>query len=212
MSNTWVTAEEEGTFIMKNTTGKKKPLFGLYDIVMVGLMAAIVFVLTYFVKIQIPTPTGPVMFKAANIFILLSGLLLGGVRGGLAAGLGSMIYDLLDPAYVTESWVTFIRFFLIAFICGIIAYARKSHGEDKVQNIIAALVGAISSVVLYAIQCVIKLMITGSAFTAAVVASAPKLLVSSINAVIAFVFAVILVFPLRAALKRAGIYQKLSLR
>lgn len=197
---------------MKNTTGKKKPLFGLYDIVMVGLMAAIVFVLTYFVKIQIPTPTGPVMFKAANIFILLSGLLLGGVRGGLAAGLGSMIYDLLDPAYVTESWVTFIRFFLIAFICGIIAYARKSHGENKVQNIIAALVGAISSVVLYAIQCVIKLMITGSAFTAAVVASAPKLLVSSINAVIAFVFAVILVFPLRAALKRAGIYQKLSLR
>lgn len=212
MSNTWVTAEEEGTFIMENTTGKKKPLFGLYDIVMVGLMAAIVFVLTYFVKIQIPTPTGPVMFKAANIFILLSGLLLGGVRGGLAAGLGSMIYDLLDPAYVTESWVTFIRFFLIAFICGIIAYARKSHGENKVQNIIAALVGAISSVVLYAIQCVIKLMITGSAFTAAVVASAPKLLVSSINAVIAFVFAVILVFPLRAALKRAGIYQKLSLR
>lgn len=207
-----MTAEEEGTFIMKNTTGKKKPLFGLYDIVMVGLMAAIVFVLTYFVKIQIPTPTGPVMFKAANIFILLSGLLLGGVRGGLAAGLGSMIYDLLDPAYVTESWVTFIRFFLIAFICGIIAYARKSHGENKVQNIIAALVGAISSVVLYAIQCVIKLMITGSAFTAAVVASAPKLLVSSINAVIAFVFAVILVFPLRAALKRAGIYQKLSLR
>lgn len=197
---------------MENTTGKKKPLFGLYDIVMVGLMAAIVFVLTYFVKIQIPTPTGPVMFKAANIFILLSGLLLGGVRGGLAAGLGSMIYDLLDPAYVTESWVTFIRFFLIAFICGIIAYARKSHGENKVQNIIAALVGAISSLVLYAIQCVIKLMITGSAFTAAVVASAPKLLVSSINAVIAFVFAVILVFPLRAALKRAGIYQKLSLR
>lgn len=207
-----MTAEKEGTFIMENTTGKKKPLFGLYDIVMVGLMAAIVFVLTYFVKIQIPTPTGPVMFKAANIFILLSGLLLGGVRGGLAAGLGSMIYDLLDPAYVTESWVTFIRFFLIAFICGIIAYARKSHGENKVQNIIAALVGAISSLVLYAIQCVIKLMITGSAFTAAVVASAPKLLVSSINAVIAFVFAVILVFPLRAALKRAGIYQKLSLR
>ena len=61
---------------MENTNGKKKPLFGLYDIVMVGVMAAIVFVLTYFVKIQIPTPTGPVMFKTANIFILLSGLLL----------------------------------------------------------------------------------------------------------------------------------------
>lgn len=197
---------------MENTNGKKKPLFGLYDIVMVGVMAAIVFVLTYFVKIQIPTPTGPVMFKTANIFILLSGLLLGGVRGGLAAGIGSMIYDLLDPAYVTESWVTFIRFFLVAFICGVIAYARKSNGENKVQNIIAAAVGAFSSVALYAIQCVAKLMITGSSFSAAFFASLPKLSVSAINAVIALVFAVILVFPLRAALKRAGVYQKLSLR
>ena len=197
---------------MENTNGKKKPLFGLYDIVMVGVMAAIVFVLTYFVKIQIPTPTGPVMFKTANIFILLSGLLLGGVRGGLAAGIGSMIYDLLDPAYVTESWVTFIRFFLIAFICGVIAYARKSNGENKVQNIIAAAVGAFSSVALYAVQCVVKLMITGSSFSAAFFASLPKLSVSAINAVIALVFAVILVFPLRAALKRAGVYQKLSLR
>ena len=197
---------------MENTNGKKKPLFGLYDIVMVGVMAAIVFVLTYFVKIQIPTPTGPVMFKTANIFILLSGLLLGGVRGGLAAGIGSMIYDLLDPAYVTESWVTFIRFFLVAFICGVIAYARKSNGENKVQNIIAAAVGAFSSVALYAVQRVVKLMITGSSFSAAFVASLPKLSVSAINAVIALVFAVILVFPLRAALKRAGVYQKLSLR
>ena len=197
---------------MENTNGKKKTLFGLYDIVMVGVMAAIVFVLTYFVKIQIPTPTAPVMFKTANIFILLSGLLLGGVRGGLAAGIGSMIYDLLDPAYVTESWITFIRFFLIAFICGVIAYARKSNGENKAQNVIAAAVGAFSSVALYAVQCVVKLMITGSSFSAAFVASLPKLSVSAINAVIALVFAVILVFPLRAALKRAGVYQKLSFR
>ncbi len=197
---------------MENTNGKKKKLFGLYDIVMVGVMAAIVFVLTYFVKIQIPTPTGPVMFKTANIFILLSGLLLGGVRGGLAAGIGSMIYDLLDPAYVTESWITFIRFFLIAFICGVIAYARKSNGENKAQNVIAAAVGAFSSVALYAVQCVVKLMITGSSFSAAFVASLPKLSVSAINAVIALVFAAILVFPLRAALKRAGVYQKLSFR
>lgn len=189
----------------------KKMRFGLYDMAVVGVMAAIVFVLTYFAKIQIPTPTGPVMFKVANIFILLAGLLFGGLRGGLAAGIGSMIYDLLDPAYVTESWVTFIRFFLIAFICGVIAYAGRSHGENKVLNIVAALVGAFSSVALYAVQCVVKLMIAGSDFTAAVAASAPKLAVSTVNAVIAFVFAVILVFPLRAALKRAGVYQKLAL-
>lgn len=173
--------------------------------VIVGVMAAIVFVLTYFVKVQIPTPTGPVMFKAANIFILLSGSLFGGVRGGLAAGIGSMLYDLLDPAYISESPVTFVRFFLIAFITGVIAYAAHSKGENKLLTAVATVVGAFSSVALYAVQCVVKLMLAGSDFTAAVVASVPKLTVSAINAAIALVFALILVYPLRAALKRAGL-------
>lgn len=190
---------------------KKKSLFNLQDMVIVGVMAAIVFVLTYFVKIQIPTPTGPVMFKAANIFILLSGLLFGGVRGGLAAGIGSMLYDLLDPAYISESPVTFLRFFLIAFITGIIAYAAHSKGENKILTAVAAAVGAVSSVALYAVQCVVKLMLAGSDFTAAIVASAPKLFVSSVNAVIALVFALVLVYPMRAALKRAGLYAKLNI-
>ena len=190
---------------------KKKSLFNLQDMVIVGVMAAIVFVLTYFVKIQIPTPTGAVMFKAANIFILLSGLLFGGVRGGLAAGIGSMLYDLLDPAYISESPVTFLRFFLIAFITGIIAYAAHSKGENKLLTAVAAAVGAVSSVALYAVQCVVKLMLAGSGFTAAIVASAPKLFVSSVNAVIALVFALVLVYPMRAALKRAGLYAKLNI-
>ena len=190
---------------------KRKSLFNLQDMVIVGVMAAIVFVLTYFVKIQIPTPTGPVMFKAANIFILLSGLLFGGVRGGLAAGIGSMLYDLLDPAYISESPVTFLRFFLIAFITGIIAYAAHSKGENKILTAVAAAVGAVSSVALYAVQCVVKLMLAGSDFTAAIVASAPKLFVSSVNAVIALVFALVLVYPMRAALKRAGLYAKLNI-
>ena len=182
------------------------------SLAVLGMMTALVFVSNY-LRIILPIAIGgKTSFTLANIMCCLSGLLLGGVRGGLAAGIGSMIYDLLDPAYVTESWVAFIRFFLVAFICGVIAYARKSNGENKVQNIIAAAVGAFSSVALYAVQCVVKLMITGSSFSAAFVASLPKLSVSAINAVIALVFAVILVFPLRAALKRAGVYQKLSLR
>ena len=60
---------------------------------MIGLMAAVVFVVTMFLSIRIPTPTGTTMIKLANAFVLLCGLLLGPVRGGLAAGIGSMIFD-----------------------------------------------------------------------------------------------------------------------
>ena len=68
---------------MKQAT-EGKQLFSLYDMVVVGVMAAIIFVLTYFVQIPIPTPAGQTMIKSANIFILLAGLLFGGLRGGLA--------------------------------------------------------------------------------------------------------------------------------
>ena len=63
----------------------KKKAFSLYDIVMIGLMAAVVFVVTMFMSIRIPTPTGTTMIKLANAFVLLCGLLLGPVRGGAAA-------------------------------------------------------------------------------------------------------------------------------
>ena len=76
---------------MKQETGEKQRLFSLYDMVVVGVMAAIIFVLTYFVQIPIPTPAGQTMLKSANIFILLAGLLFGGLRGGLAAGIGSIL-------------------------------------------------------------------------------------------------------------------------
>ena len=62
----------------------KKKAFSLYDIVMIGLMAAVVFVVTMFLSIRIPTPTGTTMIKLANAFVLLCGLLLGPVRGGLS--------------------------------------------------------------------------------------------------------------------------------
>ena len=65
---------------------KSKKKITLYDIVAVGLMAAVVFVVTMFLSIRIPTPTGTTMIKLANAFVLLCGLLLGPVRGGLAAG------------------------------------------------------------------------------------------------------------------------------
>ncbi len=68
------------------STSSKK--FSVSDLVVVGLMAAIIFVTTSFIKIQIPTPTGPTMLKVANIICLLAGMLFGGVRGGLAAGIG----------------------------------------------------------------------------------------------------------------------------
>ena len=71
----------------------KKKAFSLYDIVMIGLMAAVVFVVTMFLSIRIPTPTGTTMIKLANAFVLLCGLLLGPVRGGGVDHLSAFLPD-----------------------------------------------------------------------------------------------------------------------
>ena len=82
------------------------------------MMAAVIFVLTMFVRIEIPTPTGYTNLKIANGFCLAAGMLFGGVYGGLAAGVGSMLFDVMDPKYITSAPFTFAFFFLMAFVCG----------------------------------------------------------------------------------------------
>ena len=72
-----------------------------------AMMAALVFVSNY-LRITIPINIGGnTSFTLANIMCCLSGLLLGPV-GALAFGLGSMLFDLTDPRFVSECWITFL--------------------------------------------------------------------------------------------------------
>ena len=171
----------------------KKKAFSLYDIVMIGLMAAVVFVVTMFLSIRIPTPTGTTMIKLANAFVLLCGLLLGPVRGGLAAGIGS-------PEYAPEAWITFLRFFLMAWLCGVIAYAGAAAAKKFARNLVACLAGAVFSSLLYMLKGIIELMIGGSALVPAFVANIPKLMTSPPNIVIAVVVAMALLPALQKAM------------
>ena len=174
----------------------------LLNYVLVGVMAAMIFVTTYFLKIPITTPAGPTMIKVSNILILLGGMLFGGVYGGLAAGIGSGLYDLLDPVYITSAPLTFVRFFIMAFVCGSISNFGKANGTNSKRNAVAAVSGGLAYWLLYIGESIIKLMIEGSAFVPAVVATAPKMATSGINQIIAVVGSLILIVPLNKALKK----------
>lgn len=181
----------------------KKLKFSLHDCVLVGLMAAVIFVTTMFLSIRIATPTGTVMLKLANAFVLLAGLLLGGARGGLAAGFGSMLFDLMTPEYVPEAWLTFLRFFLMAYICGKIAFAGGAQAKRFSRNTTACVVAAVFSSVFYAVKNIAVVMLGGSAFVPAVVANIPKLVTSLPNVVVAVVVSLALLPALQRALRLA---------
>lgn len=171
------------------------------DICTVGLLAAMVFVCTMFLGIKIPTPAGTTMLKTANAICIIGALLFGKWRGGLAAGLGSAISDFTYPEYAPTAWLTFIRFFLMAFLCGLIARG----GESKRRNVIAAVAGSLFNFLWYAVESVVKKIVLGSAFAPAVAATVPKLITSGVNAVFAVVIAVLFAPPLRKALQKANI-------
>ncbi len=181
---------------MKN----QKKGIGIYDIVAIGLMAAFVFVATFFFKIEIPSPAGTTMVKLGNGVCVLGALLLGGWRGGLAAAIGCALYDLTDPVFAPEAYITFIRYFIMAFLCGTIAHWGGAQGRKFGRNVVAAIVGAYSYSAMYIFTKVGTLVVAGSALKPALVACSVNIASSLFNATVGVVFALLLAPTLRKAL------------
>lgn len=188
----------------------KNSRFTLYRIVIIGLMAAMVFVCTMFLGIRIPTPTGTTQLKTANAICLLTGLLFGGWTGGLAAGIGSALFDLTYPEWAAGARLTFIFFFAMGAICGGIAHAGGAAGKNKARNWVAAICGAVGYWLLYIGKSIVVLCLGGSVFSAAFIATVPKMLTGGINAVFAIVVSNLLAALLRPKLESAGIYEALK--
>ena len=116
-----------------------------YTLTGIGVMAALVCVITY---IRIPIMDSKTNF--ANALCLLSGLLLGPVPGGLAAGLGSAIYDLIGGGYgPADILITFSTKFAMAWICGLIARGGRDEKPAPGRLYAAVIIGALSYVALY---------------------------------------------------------------
>lgn len=182
----------------------------IYKLVFVGVMAAMIYVATVFIRIEIPTPTGPTNLKTANILCLLAGMLFGGTLGGLSAGIGSMLFDLTNPLYVSSAPFTLVFFFLMGAVSGWVSHIAGKKGESWKLNAFGGFCGALTYWLLYIGKSVIELVLAGSALWPAIAATAPKMATSGINGVIAVVFATLLSKPLGSALRRAGLLQKIE--
>ncbi len=181
--------------------------WSVQKIVLIGMLAAFIFISTRFLSIPIVTPAGKTMLKTANALCLLFGILFGGVPGGLAAGIGSAIFDLTDPAYAPMAWFTFIKFFLMAFVCGKIAHIGGANGNNKKLNVLAALSGAFLMYIMYYSEKIITLMLGGSELVPALGAVATLLPASAFNIIFAIVVSQILTPVLHKALASTSLYK-----
>ena len=180
---------------------KKK--FTVRDMAMIGVMAAIVFVGNNIQLPKIPTPLGPTRIHIGNVMCILAGLLFGAVPGGLAAGIGGAIYDLMDPFYAKEFWITFILKFVMGWVAGFIA---NSGLKTKVKVIMAAVIGSISYVAVYLGKTfIVEYLSMGNPWQTVAGVLITKGTASLINALLAMVISVILYYMIEPSLYRAGL-------
>jgi len=184
--------------------------FNVYDIVSVGFMAALVFVAN-FGRITIPLGVDNTAIHIGNVFCLLAGLALGGVRGGLAAGVGSFLYDLTNPLYIAGSPFTFAFKFIMAFTCGVIAYSANRNGDKTSANFLGASAGAVSYIILYLVKGFItNVYFNDTELATAFVIMGQKAIVSTINGALAVVVSVPLAAAIKKALRNTAVYKKLG--
>ncbi|MBP5728901.1 MAG: ECF transporter S component [Clostridia bacterium] len=198
---------------MSNTAGGKNSNALITRIVFTGVMAAIICVITTF---RIPLGQSKVHF--ANSMCLLSGLLLGPVWGGAAAGLGSAIYDVLLGGYsFFDALITFVSKFAMAWVTGILyqpwvlTREEKSWKENLLPLIAACVLGALTYVALYMLKTwLFKLYVEPVPVDTIPGIMVAKLIPSLINAAFAVVTAPIFFHAVRPALKAGGILKQLE--
>lgn len=181
---------------------EKKTKLTTKKIVFAALMAALVTVGSA-LRITLPLDIGGnTSFHLGNIFCALSGILLGPWLGGAAAGLGSAIYDMMNPAYIAECWLTFLMKGAYGVAAGlIISCGKKEWGY--LRSTFATLAGAVTYAILYLLKSYFKpILIQGVTAQAAWLTVIGKLPATIFNAVVAIICAPILAVAIRKALEK----------
>lgn len=192
---------------MKPTT-KWKKYFTVHNIALTGILAAIIFVLTKFISIPIPSPLGKTALSVGNAMCILSALLFGPITGGLAAGIGNALVDLSDPAWAPEFWITFINKFLMAYVAGLVMHKLKP-GAKEARVWLAGLLGSLTYCLLYVTKNILSgVFVKSFTWDVAILETLTvKLPVTLVNAVIAMVCAGLLYFVLKQPLRRAHVLE-----
>ena len=194
--------------------------FTTKKIVVAALMAALT-VAGSALRITLPIDiAGTTSFHLGNIMCALSGILLGPWLGGLAAGIGSAIYDMLNPLYISESWITFLTKGAYGLAAGFVFVAlfrymttRPISRRNPASYYISALAATISGAVTYAVLYLAKsyfysgLLLKGLTPDAAALTVVAKLPATIFNMAVAIIAAPLLASAITTALKKA----KLSL-
>lgn len=186
-----------------------------YRVALVGLFAALSYVVFTFLQFKISLPGGDATsIHLGNAVVVLGALLLGGPLGGLAGAIGMSLGDLFDPIYITYVPKTLVLKLCIGLITGLVAHRlgkinRKTSPKQYLGWVVAASVAGL------VFNCVFdplvgyyyKLLILGK--PAAELTLAWNIGATAINAALSTVVSVVVYMALRPVLVKTGVLRKI---
>ena len=183
-----------------------KKSFSIFNITFMAMMAAMVYVVTLF---RFPLLGSKVHF--ANAVCLLSGILLGPLQGGLAAGIGSALYDAVAGYDVVNVLITLVSKFAMGFVCG---WVLHSAGREKAhidRTLLSCVCGAATYVFLYMLKTfVVNKFVYGYPMDTVWATVVSKLIPSLINAGVAVVAAPLFYHAVLPALRSSGLLKRMD--
>lgn len=187
----------------------------VYRIALVGLFAALSYVVFTYLQIKISLPGGDATsIHLGNAVVVLGALLIGGPLGGIAGAIGMSIGDLLDPIYITYVPKTFLLKLCIGLITGLVAHRLgKINQKDSPKSYVGWVTAAAVAGLVF--NCIFdplvgyyyKLLILGK--PAAELTLAWNVASTAINAALSTVVSVAAYLALRPVLAKAGFLQKI---
>lgn len=154
----------------------------LQKVILIGLFAALVFTST---MLRVELPLTYTMVHCGNIVCIVCGVLLEPLYAGLAAGLGSFLFDLSNPLFIASAPFSFIFKFLLAFISSKIYRLKKIKIKFFPKVILAGTLGSLIYMTLHTFKSLVyNLYFLNIPLSAVIVIAAKRLFVSLINAII----------------------------
>ena len=160
------------------------------DITKIAIMAALVFVATFLIKI--PSLNG--YTHIGDSMVIISALILGKKKGALAAGLGATLCDLLS-GYMQYIIPTFLIKAIMVLIIATIG--ENLIGKTKSAWIIGSIIGCTFQVIGY---CLVETVMYGFA---GAIASVPGNIIQSI-------VGIVLAVVLAAVLEKSNVLKRLK--
>lgn len=176
------------------------------SMVMVAVFATITFLGIQAFRIPMPAAVGTPFVHFGHIFVVMGVLLLGGRRGAVSGMLGLVIFDILN-GFMQDIPQVFIETIVKCLLVGaLMAYMKRRAGGERKKEyagaVLCACVYAVMNIVIEFVMGIVKMMILGSGFHAALLGSVTSIPATVINAVFMAVTVTVLYLPVRSVFQK----------